>query len=444
MSQNPIKRLMSSAQKVSESSTKSIKVWHYLLPLTLLGFLAAVITQARSPQWLSSSPTETATDTLVTDSIRATPSNAYTVIRSYTGEVLASRTSDLGFEYSGTLVHLFVDEGDHVASGTPLARLDTQDREAQRQQLLAQKEAANIELEKLRSGPRSERIGAAQANVAALQNQVKLARLRESRREELAAAGAISQEQLDSESFGADVLTNQLAAAQNQLDELLAGTRPEDIAAKIASIKQLDAKLLELDVGIRKHTLTAPFSGRIATRLVDEGTIVSPSQAVFRLAEDSNAEVLIGLPITVGETLLEGSHHTITIGDQAHPAKLKALLPELDPTTRTISAVFQLEHSQFILTGEIAHFTAETSTLASGYWIPTTALIPTNKGLWSIYALVPKSNDRYEIERRNVSVLHSEAERSYVRGSLSPNDLLIPHGVNQFVPGQEVQLRSER
>ncbi|NEP61539.1 MAG: efflux RND transporter periplasmic adaptor subunit, partial [Symploca sp. SIO2G7] len=43
----------------------------------------------------------------------------YQVERTYTGEIVAQRSSDLGFEQAGTLVEILVDEGDTVAKGEP-------------------------------------------------------------------------------------------------------------------------------------------------------------------------------------------------------------------------------------------------------------------------------------------------------------------------------------
>lgn len=67
------------------------------------------------------------------------PSTSYDIQRTYAGEVQANRTSELGFELTGTLIEIAVDEGDWVQQGMLLARLDTRSFAAQRQQLLAQK-----------------------------------------------------------------------------------------------------------------------------------------------------------------------------------------------------------------------------------------------------------------------------------------------------------------
>ena len=55
--------------------------------------------------------------------LRAKPVESYQVMRTYTGEIAAIRTSELGFERGGKLVNVFVKEGDRVKSGQPIAKI---------------------------------------------------------------------------------------------------------------------------------------------------------------------------------------------------------------------------------------------------------------------------------------------------------------------------------
>lgn len=50
---------------------------------------------------------------------------SYTVTQSYTGEVVATRTSELGFEHSGKIIWLRVDRGDRVLVRAMLQPSDT-------------------------------------------------------------------------------------------------------------------------------------------------------------------------------------------------------------------------------------------------------------------------------------------------------------------------------
>ncbi|MBE9138480.1 DUF2118 domain-containing protein [Nodosilinea sp. LEGE 07088] len=211
-----------------------------------------------------------ATPPLPVEVVSLTPVESYTVERQYTGELVAQRSSALGFEQGGTVVALLVDEGDRVSAGQPLARLDTRSLETQRQQLVAQRDQAVATLNELQNGPRQQSIAAAQAAVGDLEQQLALAKTQRDRRADLYARGAISREELDQQTFGAGALENRLAQAQSELDELLAGTRPEQIAAQAARVNQLEASLRAVDVDLSKAVITAPFAGRISDRPVDE------------------------------------------------------------------------------------------------------------------------------------------------------------------------------
>jgi len=137
--------------------------------------------------------------------------SAYTTQRQYSGELVAGRSSALGFERPGTVVEILVDEGDRVVAGQPLARLDTRTLAAQRQQLAAQRETALAQLRELQAGPRQENIATAQATVAEIEQQLALAKLQRDRRADLYAQGAISREEFDQEAYNTSALENRLA-----------------------------------------------------------------------------------------------------------------------------------------------------------------------------------------------------------------------------------------
>ena len=379
--------------------------------------------------------------------------NSYQVSQSYTGEVAAVRASELGFERSGEIVKLKVDRGDRVKAGTPIAQLDTRNLSAQRQQLLAQKAQALAVLKELQNGPRKEVIAAARAEVQDLKNQLQLQKSKASRREYLYKEGAISKEQLDEISFGAAALSDRLVAAQSRLNELLAGTRSEKIAAQQAAVKQLEANITNVEVSIAKSTIKAPFSGTIAARNLDEGTVVSAGQSVVRLTENAKPEVEIGVPVMVAEKLIPGSQRRIQIQGKTYSAKVASILPEINSNTRTRTVVLELEQSlgRLIAPGEIARLTVAQRVAKRGYWLPVTALMRGERGLWSVYALGKaskkdtleknkneKHKNTYRVERRDIEVLHTDNNRVLVRGSLQSGDRLIVDGTQRIVSGQLV------
>ena len=137
--------------------------------------------------------------TVKTTTIESTSS--YANSQTYVGEVIASRTSEMGFERGGKLVEVLVEEGDYVTKDTPLAKLGIANLVAKRQAIAARKNQATAVLAELNNGARTERVEAAQATVRDLQQQLELEKLKADRREYLYKEGAISREQLDEITF---------------------------------------------------------------------------------------------------------------------------------------------------------------------------------------------------------------------------------------------------
>ena len=486
-------------------------------------------------------------------SVQATPIklvNSYSVSQSYTGVVEAKRTSELGFEQSGLLKSIYIEEGEKIGKGEAIAQLDTSQTQAQKSVLIAQKERAiatlkelqtgprveviaatraSLEQEKatlkeLQTGPRVEVIAATQASLAQekaklqeletgprieviaatrasleqekaklqelqtgtriediqaarsvvldLEEQVELAQLREKRREELYKQGAISQEQLDVASTETDTLNARLKRGrseleklqtgtrseqieaqkarvrqvQSQLDELIAGTRSEQIEAQKAEVKRFEAQISEIDVVLRKSILYAPFTGTISVRHLDEGVVVNATQAVVRLVEDGERKVRVGVPPTQASRLRIGSLEEVRVAQKTLSAQVLSILPEVDSMTRTQSVILALP--QAIAPGTIVKLELNQIETVTGYWLPTSALVWGERGLLACFALVsPQKSDlvipplTYQTEKRMVEVLHTEGDRSLVRGLLKPGELVVTTGTNQLVPGQLVRYR---
>lgn len=369
--------------------------------------------------------------------------SSYSVSRTYTGEIAALRASDLGFERSGQLVEMLVNEGDVVKQGTPLARLDIRNLQTQRQQLLAEKARANAQLMELQAGARSEDIAAAEAAVRDWEEQLRLQQVQRSRRESLYTQGAISREELDEFSFGAGSLQARLDQARSQLEELQNGTRPEQVMAQQALVQQLDASIADLDVTISKSTLQAPFDGVISTKQVDEGTVVGAGQSVLRFLENAIPEARVGMPASALDQISLGSEKTIYLGERPYAATVTSILPEVDAQTRTQTVVLALEPAaaRQASAGQTVRVNLQETISTEGIWLPTAALTQGIRGLWTCYVLVPDQDaagERYTAQPQSVEILYQDSDRVLVRGTLQPNDVVVASGPHRLVPGQFV------
>lgn len=329
--------------------------------------------------------------------LAAEPQDGYTAARVYAGRTLAERASELGFKQPGEISAMLVDVGDDVSAGQLLAQLDDASVDAQLRQAQAD-------------------VALAAANLNAISAETELAEQTEARFRELREAGHASEQVYDEQRLA-------LRAKQAQ----------RNVAR--ASLMKAEASRKAAEITLRETNIYAPFSGRIQTRHVDEGSQINAGAPILRLVESEEIEARVGIPEYVAARLKTGTDYQIRWESTNHKARLKTVLPEIDPATRTLTAVFALSGKQLPL-GAVIELTLETEVPTPGYWLPLTALTESDRGLWGIFVIREDSS----VERRLVEIIHAEANQAFVRGTLNPGERVVRTGVQRIVPGQRVDV----
>jgi len=359
--------------------------------------------------------------------------------RVYTGRVEARRVADLAFERSGLLLDVSVDEGSPVIEGQALARLDTRELDLDRRSAVAERDAASAKLKEMRAGPRAQTIEAAREVVKDLESQVELARRKQARRVELNTTNgnAIADEALEEVEY--ILLSSKARAARGRqiLGELEAGTREEVIAAQDAVVRRLDARIESIDLAIEKSVLRAPFAGTIAARHADEGAVPSPQTPLLTLVESDTLEARIGVPPDDARQLPDGAKAKVRVGNHTIDAILRGRRPQIDEATRTQRHIFDLTDAPAgVVRGQLARIELDVEIAAKGVWVPHSALVRAPRGLWACYVVI----DDGIVARREVSVVHTDGGRVYVRGTLRGGERLIRSGAHRVVAGQRVRV----
>ncbi len=410
-----------------------------MLLFLLIVLLSAAGSAVHRPAAQPATHPDAAPAALPVSVITARPVSSFAQTRHYTGTLVAGRTSELSFQRSAEVVEIAVDEGDAVQTGDEIARLDVRRLDTAQQILEAQRAAAAARLRELQAGPRRETIEATRAQVAELEAQQELAERTHRRTLELQARNSASAQAVDNTLLSLEAATARLRRARRRLEELESGTRQEQIDAQRAAVAQLDARLADLKLDREDSVLRAPFAGRISRRYLDEGTVVTVGQPVVRLVEDTVLEARIGLPADRLSHLHEGDSVTLRHKDRLLKAAFLHVLPEVDLRTRTQTAVFRLteQDARKAAPGQTVRITLTSEVPARGFWLPTTALAPSRRGLWSAY-VVDHRDGHDVIAERTVEVLHTEGDRVLVTGTLYPEDRVVATGVHRVVPGQRV------
>ena len=191
------------------------------------------------------------------------------------------RQVQLGFRVAGRLAETMPEEGDAVAAGTVLARLEAGPYQDAERAARAQVDSLRATLQRLEAGPRPEEI--AQARAAHVERQAELRNAEQTwrRTQELRPSGAISQAAVDDARAAKEVASARVGSTREALRLLEAGTRSEDIAAARAELEGAEANLAAARRSLRDAELKAPADGVVLSRVREAGAIVSPSDVVY-------------------------------------------------------------------------------------------------------------------------------------------------------------------
>ena len=379
-------------------------------------------------------------------SVLPEPVDHFVSTRGFTGRIDAERSVDLGFQLAGELAQVEVKDGQVVAKGALLARLDTRRLVIRQGRLEAQLAGAQARLDEMLAGPRKQTIAAAAARLNELDEQLALMRLKQTRRSALRASDVISQEELDEARAQSRAQAARLESARRELELLEAGTRDEQLRAQRAVVEQFKEELKLVGVELDDSRLLAPFAGTVGQVRSDAGTVVAAGAPVMRLVETGVLEAWVGVPARAAGRLEVGSQHDLQTRSGTARATIRALLPELDPSTRTTTVIMTVnDPASGLVPGQVVHVRLSESTpVVDGSWLPLTALDRGERDLWSVFALVTSDDGLTRVERRDVEVLHVDTDRALVRGGLRPGETVVATGVHRLVPGEAVVVQAEQ
>ena len=200
-----------------------------------------------------------------------------------------TRSVSLAFEIGGRIAELGPEEGMRVKAGDVLGRLDTRSLELERARLIASAEALKAQYSLAEEGARQEDIAVARAELAALRQSLRLARITADRQEELYRAKATTEQLRDEARFTLAQRTAQEKSLAEQLRKLENGSRPQEIAAARAQWEAAKAAVAQLDHQINvQSVLRSPADGFVRVRAAhDLRTLARRPEVGARLSHRS-------------------------------------------------------------------------------------------------------------------------------------------------------------
>jgi membrane fusion protein (multidrug efflux system) len=215
-------------------------------------------------------------------------------------------------QVTGTVVSIGADDGDLVREGQVLVQFDPNDAEVGLQSAQANLARTVRQVRGLYSN-----VDGMRAQVNAQEAEVKKAQENYNRRRNLAAGGAISQEELSHARDDLASAQNALANARQQL-KTSSALVDDTVVSSHPDVQSAAAQLRQAYLNNARSTLIAPVTGYVAKRTVQLGQRVQPGTALMavipldQLWIDANfketqlRDMRIGQPVEI-ETDLYGS-----------------------------------------------------------------------------------------------------------------------------------------
>ena len=224
----------------------------------------------------------------------------------------------VGSKVSGRIEAVLVKEGQEVKQGEPIIRFERYDLDAKHADAVAavaeaeanlqknlrwsrpeeiaaaraQAEAAWMNYELARNGPRRQEIDAARAELGAAEADYEVTKVTLARVAKLVSDGVQSRQEYDNAKSAFDRSAAQRESAQQKLDLLLAGTRQEEIDRADRLFKQAAANRALVERGARKEDIDAAKAQVERTRAALQQIETQLAELEVKAPADAIVEVL--------------------------------------------------------------------------------------------------------------------------------------------------------
>lgn len=388
-----------------------VLLWAGTGTIVVLAVVFFVLVMSKSPPPPQAAPSERRN----VEVIRIKPRN-YEERLTLPARVEADRSVEVSAEIQARLVEWLVDEGERVAEGQEILRLDADDMRAQRRELQAARAAAEVER---RFAER------------------ELERIRE-----LAEDGIASDSDLDQ--------------AENRFEQ-----------AEVA-LRRVDRQLDVLDVSIDKAVVRAPFAGRLDAQLVEPGAVVAPGAPLGRIYDRSHCRVQVDVPdryIPFLETdndavreyvrlampggrqdieahftvpglpkLTGGKHRGVRV-----PAKVRRIAQAADKASNTFRVELRFENpGGAFREGLLGMAEIQFLVYPDAIVVPLRAIRVTDDGPRAVVVEEEDGKDLAAV--RNIEPISIQADQVLVRDGLKAEERLVVSGGKGVVHGEEVRV----
>ncbi len=267
---------------------------------------------------------------------------------------------DVATKLAGRVDDILVNEGDFVQAGQPLAKMQVQVLDAQRDEARAQHQQAlnSVVAAQAQVALRESDKRATQALVTQRESELDAAQRRLARSETLSAEGASSIQELDddrarvrSAQAAVEAAKAQVTAAQAAIDAAKA-----QVIGTNSTVAAAQATIARIEADITDSQLIAPRDGRVQYRVAQPGEVLAGGGKVLNLVDLSDVYMTFFLPEAAAGKLAMGAEARIILDAAPQyviPATISFVASTAQFTPKTVETESERQKLMFRVKAQI-------------------------------------------------------------------------------------------
>lgn len=186
---------------------------------------------------------------------------------------------------------------------------------------------------------------------------------------------------------------------------------------------------------LAKKEIKAPFNGIIGLKNIYEGNYVSPSMTIAAIQQINPVQIDFSVPEKYAGQISKGMKLTFSVSESSttYPAKIEAIEPKIDPTTRTLHVRAIADNKdKKIYPGSFVKINMMMEKRES-LMLPTQAIVPVLKGQTVFIA----KNGKAEVREVKTGI-RTDTSIEITEG-IAPGDSVIVTGIMQLKAGDVIK-----
>ncbi|AFQ43389.1 efflux RND transporter periplasmic adaptor subunit [Desulfosporosinus meridiei] len=340
---------------------------------------------------------------------------------------------------AGRVATVQVEAGDRVEKGQVLFTLDSGDLQAQLQQQQANLEVSEANLAKTAGSAYDQQVLQAEQTVQNKQITYEDAKKKYDLNQQLYASGVIAKLTLDDFQKQYASAEVDLKTAQDNLKLLKEKSGPDSVSVASAQVKQAAAGVNYASEQLKNTVITAPISGVVSGRNVDEGEIISGSTAALTIIDTDTMMAEISVPDKVVAKIEKGEIISLkmnALGNKLVEGVVDYISPNADSKSKAYTIKILLNTTDDLKSGMFARVILPEAVKENVLTVPNEAIKIENSG--SVVYLVAEGS----VKKVQVTTGLANDRFTEIIDGLKAGDEVITEGQIFLNEGEKVNVVS--